>query len=199
MNFIGTKNIETERLELKIQTMEEQKRLWELLQIEDISKYYLVIPKKFVDKFKDWNIQKKYYQDKTSKSNNDDVFQWSIFLKNTDIVIGYMSCQEELKTDSSVRGVGWFLDPKYQKQGYMYEAANAILNYMFNEVDIKEIRTGAAIVNPNSWKLLEKLGFKRMMSTFYNDYTLIEKPVECYSYRITKEEYLEFNNEKQKR
>ena len=116
MNFIGTKNIETERLELKIQTMEEQKRLWELLQIEDISKYYLVIPKKFVDKFKDWNIQKKYYQDKTSKSNNDDVFQWSIFLKNTDIVIGYMSCQEELKTDSSVRGVGWFLDPKYQKQ-----------------------------------------------------------------------------------
>ena len=43
MNFIGTKNIETERLELKIQTMEEQKRLWELLQIEDISKYYLGI------------------------------------------------------------------------------------------------------------------------------------------------------------
>ena len=33
MNYIGSKQIETDRLILKAQTMQEQKRLWEILMI----------------------------------------------------------------------------------------------------------------------------------------------------------------------
>ena len=55
MNFIGTKTIETERLILKPQTMDEQKRLWEILMIPSVNSVYLTTPAKYREKLKDWS------------------------------------------------------------------------------------------------------------------------------------------------
>lgn len=46
MNLIGSKTIETERLILKSSKMEEQKRLWEILMIPEVNKWYLTSAKK---------------------------------------------------------------------------------------------------------------------------------------------------------
>ena len=43
---------------------------------------------------------------------------------------------------------------------------------MFNEVEITDIKTSAAEINPGSWKLMEKLGFEFIgtkKSTYYKD------------------------------
>lgn len=40
MNFLGSKTIETDRLILRTQTMNEQKRLWEILMIPEVNKYF---------------------------------------------------------------------------------------------------------------------------------------------------------------
>ena len=42
MKLIGIKTIETERLILRSSKMEEQKRLWEILMIPEVNKWYLV-------------------------------------------------------------------------------------------------------------------------------------------------------------
>jgi RimJ/RimL family protein N-acetyltransferase len=60
---------------------------------------------------------------------------------------------------------------------------------MFEEVDIKLIRTTSAINNRNSWKLMEKLGFQRMNQTKFMKYTLINKNVEAYQYELNKEDF----------
>ena len=47
-----------------------------------------------------------------------------------------------------------------------------MLDFMFNEVEISEIKTSAAEINPASWKLMEKLGFKYIgtkKSTYFKD------------------------------
>ena len=99
MNFIGPKELVTDRLVLKKQTMKEQKRLQEILTIPEVNRYYLVIPKKRKEKFLDWNIQEEFYNKKVNPDNPNEFFQWSIFLKDIDICIGQLSVQESESSD----------------------------------------------------------------------------------------------------
>lgn len=194
MNYIGSKEIETSRLILKPQTMEEQKRLWEILMLKEVNKYFLTVPSKFKDKLLDWEKQEEYYKKDMEHANDIDVFRWSIFLKETGECIGRVSCHErhdedENVTNPDIRGVGWLIDPNYQRKGYATEAAFAMIDYMFEEADISEIITGAAIQNPASWKIMEKLGFIRQDTMKLVQYTFLEDPVEAYSYIMTKENW----------
>lgn len=194
MNLIGSKIIETERLILKPQTMQEQKRLWEILMIPEVNKVYLTTPAKFRDKLKDWSKQEPFYEEKISHANDNDVFEWSIFLKDTNECIGKIDYHEYYKEDNeindlSIRGVGWYIDPIHQGKGYGTEAAKHTLKYMFEEVQITKIITGAAIDNPASWKIMDRLGYKKLPQTKLVTYTYLDEPVEIYTYEITKEQY----------
>ena len=64
MKFLGSKTIETDRLILKAQTMDEQHYLWSILMLPEVNKYYLTVPKKFREKLKDWEKQEVFYQKK---------------------------------------------------------------------------------------------------------------------------------------
>jgi len=199
MKYLGSKTIETERLILKAQTMKEQQYLWSVLMQSDVNRYYLTVSKKYADKLKDWSKQEKYYEEDMKHANDKDVFKWSVFLKDTLECIGRVSCQEA-KSDGydtenpSIRGVGWYIDPKYMCNGYGSEAAQAMMDYMFKECDIDEIKTGAAIQNPASWKIMERFGFVRLDKTKMVEYTYVDEPVEDYQYYITKEMYFENKN-----
>lgn len=194
MNYIGSKKIATNRLILRATEESDLKPIWEILCIPEVNKYYLTCKLSY-----DWEQEKEWQYKKLAKVNNPDKFQWSIILKETNECIGQISVHEAHDedasiTDQSIRGIGWFITPKYQQLGLATEAAEAILEYMFNEVNITEIKTGAAIDNPASWKLMEKLGFiKRTNKTHLVKYTFIDTPVEAYSYGITKEEYIKHN------
>lgn len=195
MNLIGSKTIETERLILKPQTMQEQKRLWEILMIPEVNKVYLTTPAKFRDKLKDWSKQEPFYEEKIKHANDNDVFEWSIFLKDTNECIGKIDYHEYSKEDNdindlSIRGVGWYIDPKHQGKGYGTEAARHTLKYMFEEIEITKIITGAAIDNPASWKIMDRLGYKKLPETKLVTYTYLDDPVEIYTYEITREQYL---------
>ena len=61
---------------------------------------------------------------------------------------------------------------------------------MFLEVKMKKIDTYAAIENPNSWKLMEKLGFVRQKDRKKIKYTFQEKEVDCYHYILEKKDFL---------
>ncbi|SHM66678.1 Protein N-acetyltransferase, RimJ/RimL family [Anaerosporobacter mobilis DSM 15930] len=81
----------------------------------------------------------------------------------------------ELKESNKVIGsIGYWIDedgdysidydfnPAYKKQGYATEAGQELLKYLFNEVGINQIYGDCDIRNVNSWKLLERLDFKRI-------------------------------------
>lgn len=201
MKNLGSKTLETERLILRAQTMDEQKYLWSVLMNPDVNRYYLTVPKKFAEKLKDWDKQEEYYKEDMKHANDPDVFKWSVFIKDTGECIGRVSCHkssdEGYETDNpSIRGVGWYIDPKYKGHGYGYEAAQAMMDYMFNECEIDEIKTGAAIQNQASWKIMEKFGFEKLEETKMIEYTYVDAPVEDYQYYLTKEMYFENKNNK---
>ena len=201
MKNLGSKTLETERLILRAQTMDEQKYLWSVLMNPDVNRYYLTVPKKFAEKLKDWDKQEEYYKEDMKHANDPDVFKWSVFIKDTGECIGRVSCHkssdEGYETDNpSIRGVGWYIDPKYKGHGYGYEAAQAMMDYMFNDCEIDEIKTGAAIQNQASWKIMEKFGFEKLEETKMIEYTYVDDPVEDYQYYLTKEMYFENKNNK---
>ena len=206
MNKINSKNLYTDRLELRIPTIKEQHRLWEILINQDINQYYFPTPDRIFDKnhlskdniddlkkarelfmkqLCDWERQKPFYEKKIEcikLQDNSQKYTWSIFLKNEDIVIGQITCQPKDNEPENIRDVGWFIDPKYQRQGYASEAAKAVLDFMFNEVEITDIKTSAAEINPGSWKIMEKLGFKYVgnkKSTYFKDNEILISKEYC--------------------
>ena len=69
-----------------------------------------------------------------------------------------------------------------------------MMDYMFDECEIDEIKTEAAIQNTASWKIMEKFGFVRLKKTRMVEYTYVDDPVEDYQYYLTKEMYFENKN-----
>ncbi|MDD4831535.1 MAG: GNAT family N-acetyltransferase [Bacilli bacterium] len=140
----------------------------------------------FLDQLNDWERQNPFYEKKIEAINNEDndqKYTWSIFLK-TGEVIGQITVQpkDEYPNNPEIRDVGWFIDPKYQGNGYGTEAAIEVLRFMFEEVEIEKIITSAAIINVGSWKIMESLGFERTgikNSTYFDENDNI---IECYCY-----------------
>ncbi len=189
MNLIGSKIIETERLILRSSKMVEQKRLWEILMIPEVNKWYLVGAKKYANdpSHWTWEAQEKFYKSKVDKADNNDVFVWSVFLKpeytnsGNEEVIGQVSAQESGE-DITIRDVGWYIDPDYQGKGYATEAGKAMINYMFKEVEINAIFSSAVKDNVASCKIFEKLGFNKIGEevkespyTFYDGMLIFSK------------------------
>ena len=218
MKNISIRQLETERLLLKVPTINEQKDLWEIVRKEEVNRYYFPTPDRifnkhnllkdnvddllkdrsiFLEQLNDWQRQEPFYIKKIEDINNEEnnqKFTWSVFLKDGTI-IGQMTVQpsDEYPDNPSIRDVGWFIDPKYHQKGYASEMAKAILDFMFYEVEIDKILTSSAVINPGSWKLMEKLGFKythNKPSTYLDENNNI---VESCCYCISKEEYINYH------
>ncbi|MDE6292987.1 MAG: GNAT family N-acetyltransferase [Bacilli bacterium] len=194
------RNIETERLSLRVPTMDEQYGLWLILRQERVNKWYMPTPKRFKgdraafqESLNHWDDMERFYRMKVDDIESEgNKYTWSIFLKDSKEVIGQMTVQPhpDYPNNLKIRDVGWFINPDYQGCGYAYEAATAILDFMFEKTDIVEIKTSAAQINVGSWKLMEKLGFERVgekESTYLDDEG---ENLAGYCYEITKEKYL---------
>ena len=224
MQEISIRDFETDRLIIKKPTMKEQFILWNILRNENVNRYYFPTPdrifaknnlskdkiedlkkarKIFMQQLNNWERQKPFYEKKIETINaedNNQKYTWSIFLK-TGEPIGQMTVQpcDEYPENKNIRDVGWFINPKYQGNGYVTEAASEVLRFMFEEVGIDKIITSAAIINYASWRVMEKLGFERTgekQSTYFDDEDNI---LNCYCYFCNKEMFLGKNVSKVKK
>lgn len=190
MKFLGSKTLETERLMLRATEKQDLKRVWEILCIPEVNRYYLICKFNLV-----WEKELPWQMKKLEYAKDNDVFQWSIILKNENKCIGQISVQEK-GNDKSVRDIGWFIAPEYQGQKYAFEAASKVLYYMFNEVQINAIETCVATCNLASENLMKKLGFVKRTDTTHIVHYTFGGDAKCYSYGLTKDEYKEKVNNK---
>lgn len=178
--------------------MKEQKRLWEILMNPKINKWYLTSAKSKanIKEYWEWSNQEKFYKSKVLNANNNDVFVWSVFLKQDytnsgeEEVIGQISAQEN-GDNIEVRDVGWFIDERYQGNGYATEAAKAMIDYMFNEVEIDKISSGAVKDNIPSCKMFENLDFTKISEEEEESpYTFFDGRLTFSKYELTRKDYL---------
>jgi ribosomal-protein-alanine N-acetyltransferase len=116
----------------------------------------------------------------------------------------------ELKSQHNVIGsVGYWIDdeghycidydfnPRYCGKGYATEASNALIHYLFESVGISAIYGDCDVQNVSSWKLLERLGFKRISQLDNQSYKNDEngKPIliSTFLYELDKAKYNKSN------
>ncbi len=86
---------------------------------------------------------------------------WAVELLAENKVIGQLYFSPVGPPELATWELGYILNPRYQRQGYASEAAAALLRYGFSALGIHRVTAYCSPENVASWKLLEKVGFRR--------------------------------------
>ncbi len=87
----------------------------------------------------------------------NDAF-WVVELKSEGKVIGDLCYR---KGDYETYEIAYDFNGKYAKKGYATEACKVLITHIFAVLNGRRLYAGCNEGNTNSWKLLERLGFRR--------------------------------------
>lgn len=89
---------------------------------------------------------------------NKDFYQWAIVLKDSQELIGSISvvkCRDDLASAS----VGYCIGRNWWGKGIATEALKTVVDFLFTKVNVNRISADHDICNPNSGKVMKKVGF----------------------------------------
>ncbi|HHU70727.1 MAG TPA: GNAT family N-acetyltransferase [Clostridiales bacterium] len=86
-------------------------------------------------------------------------YDFAVTLKSTGQLIG--GCGIYLVDDGLQAELGWILHKDYWKQGYMPEAAEAILAFGFEKLKLHRIYASCHADNYGSYRVMEKCGMRK--------------------------------------
>lgn len=137
--------METERLILRGYKREDLQDLYEYLSDKEVVKYESYRPMSLEEASKELEYR-----------IADSEFI-AVELKDTHKMIGNVYLG---KRDFDTLEIGYVFNKAYWKYGYAYEACNGLIKEAFDR-ETHRIYAECDPENPNSWRLLEKLGFVR--------------------------------------
>ena len=154
MNHCGTQRLETDRLILRKFNLEDASAMynnwasdedvakyltWQAHQSQEVSEYVL----------KEWV---EAYSDKSC-------YNWAIVLKEKGEPIGSISVVH-MNEDVSMVHIGYCIGKAWWHQGITSEALKAVMDFLFDQVDVNRIESRHDPRNPNSGKVMQKCGMK---------------------------------------
>ncbi|WP_353181767.1 GNAT family N-acetyltransferase [Parapedobacter lycopersici] len=89
---------------------------------------------------------------------------WAITLTETKTLVGTI-CLFDFSSENSSCEIGYELMPKFQGQGIMREAAQVVIDYVFQALKFKKIHAFTHNRNQHSTNLLLKLNFVKSTET----------------------------------
>lgn len=155
MDHNGTIMLETERLIL---------RRFELKDAEDMFKNVTSDPK--VNKYLTWPIHKniadtaQLLSEWNERYNDEERYCWAIVLKEINEVIGTIAAPT-VKNRSETVEVTYCIGSLWWGHGIAAEGLQAIIDYLFDMVKVNRIEAGYDVNNPNSGRVMEKVGMKK--------------------------------------
>ena len=87
-------------------------------------------------------------------------FQAALELKSTHEMIGDIGFQIR-QEDAQQAVIGYSLARGNWGHGYAFDAVSRLLLYLFDELDLHRVVAECDVKNTSSWRLLERLGFRR--------------------------------------
>lgn len=119
---------------------------------------------------------------------------WAVCLAQTGKVIGNVYFAQQQPVEFSNWELGYVFNGRYQKSGYATEACRAVLGYGFTGCSVRRVCAMCNPLNTSSWRLLERLGFRReghLIQNIFFKQDEYGKPIWCdtYEYALLKEEW----------
>ena len=120
---------------------------------------------------------------------------WAIELKERHQFIGFTGLhnQPEQFEFSPCVEIGWRFAKEYWHQGYATEAAEACLNFAFQDLNLKEVVAFTATSNQPSEKVMQRLGMT-FIQKFNHPALKQDSPLRGHIlYKMTKNEYFKYS------
>jgi len=149
--------LETKRLILRSIEERDRKDLIENISNLNVSRYLLVVPHPYTDADADFWI--KHCAEEAGKKPRKS-YELAIELKSEGRVIGGVGFTK-VDLFQEKAEIGYWLGEKYWRQGIMSEALEKMLDFAFNELNLRRIEAGTFAENLASQRLLEKFGFRK--------------------------------------
>ena len=154
MNLIGTIRLETGRLILRRFTMDDAEEMFYNWASDDEVTKYVTWPA-----HENVEMTRCYIDYCIQGYSKPAFYQWVMESKGTHELIGNISV---VKIDEVIDGLelGWAIGKKFWGKGYTAEAAKAVLEILFDRVGANCIYAKHDVNNPNSGRVMQKIGMK---------------------------------------
>ncbi len=148
--------LETKRLILRKPRLSDADDIVEILNNINVSKHLAKIPLPYTKKDALDFIKKS--QGKWKKREQTDLV-YALELKSEKKFIGIIGLHDIDLYNKKAR-TGSYVNEKYWKRGYMTEAKITLFDYLFNEVGLRKLTSGAYVENVGSNKTTRGLGYR---------------------------------------
>lgn len=163
--------IETDRLVIRDHIPGDIDDYHSLISDKDTLKYMLDIATSSYEQSKE-SLTDAVKQSFTQKRER---YFFSVNLKNTNQYVGEVGFTILQKSPlGSKAELGYFINKPLWNKGYTYEAAQAVLNFGFNELGIYKFISGCIADNKASENIIKKLGFNKEAHLINHVYILDE-------------------------
>ncbi len=190
INHTGTIPLESERLLFRKTTKDDIDEFF-FIQLNPNLRRYLGMTKVGNNLIKN----RKFFDE--SAYDNKDFYRWTIVKKEGNKILGciYLNIHDK---KARTAGIDYWIREDEWGCGYVTEAAQRILEFAFDTLNLNRIESCGAKDNPGTWKVMEHIGLKyegvRQSGAFYYYGGLTDLVM----YGITRDEYLFEKNNKRK-
>ena len=150
--------LETPRLYLREQTVEDLNRLYEIYEDASIRKF---VEPLYADRQEETAFTEAYIRHMYRFYGYG---LWVVCLRENDRIIGRAGLGNRVIDGSEKLELGYLIAEEYQRQGYALEACEAICSFAATRLEADEIACITATDNEASAALLKKLGFEHVAS-----------------------------------
>lgn len=155
MKHCGTQRLETDRLILRRYVKEDAMAMYKNWASDKEVTKYLTWPT-----HSSQDISQKVIEDWVNQYSGESYYHWAIVLKeNGDEPIGDIAVVH-MKEDISMAHIGYCIGRAYWHKGITSEALKAVMDFLFDVVDVNRIEARHDSKNPNSGKVMKKCGMK---------------------------------------
>lgn len=153
MKNCGTQRIETDRLILRRYVIEDADAMYKNWASDsEVTKFLTWQPHSSVD------VSRSIIEDWLKEYSDEKYYHWAIVLKdNGNEPIGGISAVQ-MNEDISMVHIGYCLGRAWWRRGIMSEALKAVMDFMFDTVEVNRVESRHDPMNPNSGKVMQKCG-----------------------------------------
>ena len=155
MKNCGTQRIETDRLILRRYVIEDADAMYKNWASDsEVTKFLTWQPHSSVD------VSRSIIEDWLKEYSDEKYYHWAIVLKdNGNEPIGGISAVQ-MNEDISMVHIGYCLGRAWWRRGIMSEALKAVMDFMFDTVEVNRVESRHDPMSPNSGKVMQKCGMK---------------------------------------
>lgn len=144
-----------DRIVLRQARLSDIPRLTESLSDPKVNRWLMRVPKPYREEH-----ARQWVRSNVARIKKGEALPYSIEHIESGILIGGISLNNINQRDKSAE-LGYWIARDYWGEGYAYEAASLLCRYGFNKLKLHRIYAWVHSENPGSFKVLEKIGFRR--------------------------------------